>query len=213
MTTVPDVLTVVTRADDVPGPAQGDWTYADYAALPDDGRRYEIIDGVLYMTPAPGFLHQVTVTRIGAFLSIHIEFAGHGTVLVAPFDVELPGHSNLVQPDVLVILKAHMRIIAASRAIGAPDLVVEVASPRTAGYDRRDKQDAYARAGVPEYWIADPIARTVELLVLDGGEYHSLGVFQGQARLPSRIVPELPVPVDQFFAPELPGGAMLPETP
>ena len=78
--------------------------------------------------------------------------------------------------------------------------MIEIASPGTVGYDRRAKQDAYARAGVLEYWIADPNARTIELLQLDQGMYRSLGVFQGQTLLPSRILPGLPVHVAQFFA-------------
>jgi len=106
---------------------------------------------------------------------------------------------NLVQPDVLVVLNANRAIIHPSRVIGVPDLVVKIASPSTATYDRTKKLEAYARAGVPEYWLADPYARIVELLVLDGEAYRSLGVFQGQARLASRVVPGFPVPVDQLF--------------
>src|SRR5438874_840696 len=74
------------------------------------------------------------------------------------------------------------------RILVAPDLVIEVASPSTSTYDRHKKNDAYAHAGVPEYWIVDPVARTVEILLLEGGEYQSLGVFQGKAFLPSKIV-------------------------
>ena len=78
--------------------------------------------------------------------------------------------------------------------------MIEIASPSTAGHDRRTKQDAYARAGVPEYWIADPYARTIEILRLEGGAYRSLGVFEGGDVLPSAELPELPVRVEQFFA-------------
>ena len=107
----------------------------------------------------------------------------------------------VVQPDILIVLKAHSERLTKNRLIGAPDLVIEIASPTTAGYDRREKQDAYANAGVPEYWIVDPTAHTIELLVLESGAtYHSLGIFQGQALLPSRIVPDLPVQVEQLFA-------------
>jgi Uma2 family endonuclease len=199
MTASTDVLPVVMPADHVSGPRQGRWTYADYAAIPDDGNRYEVVDGVLFRTPAPGAAHQSTVVSITAVLFTHVELTERGRVLVAPFDVELlPGF--VVQPDVLVVLHEHLSVITPTRAVGAPDLVVEVVSPSTVGYDRRTKQDAYARAGVPEYWIADPQARTVEVLQLAAGEYGSAGVFQGQAVVPSRIVPALPVPVAQVFA-------------
>ena len=192
-----DVLPVVTVAVPIVGPPQGRWTYADYAALPDDGNRYEIIAGVLYMTPAPGTGHQSISARVVTFLVTHVEFAGLGRVFAAPVDVEL-APDTVVQPDIVVVLSANLHRITPSRIIGAPDLVVEILSPGTAGYDRREKQDAYARAGVGEYWVVDPGAQTVELLTLNKGGYRSHGVFRGQARLPSSAV-TLPVPVERFF--------------
>jgi Uma2 family endonuclease len=192
-----DVLPVVTAAAPLVGPPQGRWTYADYAALPDDGNRYEIIAGVLYTTPAPGAGHQSVSARLVTFLVTHVEFAGLGRVFAAPVDVEL-APDTVVQPDIVVILSANLDRITPSRIIGAPDLVVEILSPGTAGYDRREKQDAYARAGVGEYWIVDPGAQTVELLTLNKGGYRSHGVFRGQARLPSSAV-TLPVPIERFF--------------
>src|ERR1019366_8362101 len=128
----------------------------------------------------------------------HLKQSKLGKVYIAPVDVELHP-KTVVQPDVLVILTAHLERISASRVIGAPDLVVEVASPGTTGFDRRQKQDAYALAGVPEYWIVDPASHTVELLILENGAYHSLGIFQGQHTLPSTVVPDFPVSVEQFF--------------
>ena len=198
MTTV-DVLPVVMPALDVQGPQQGCWTYDDYAAIPDDGKHYEVVDGILYMSPALNVAHQSSAGRFTALLMLHVEFPKLGRVLPTPIDVELaPG--TVVQPDVVVILNANLGIITFSRIIGIPDLVVEVASPSTAGYDRRTKQDAYASAGVREYWIADALAQTVEPLVLEGSAYRSLGVYQGQATLPSRVVAGLTVPVRDFFA-------------
>lgn len=198
MTTL-DILPAVAPAAHVAGPPQGRWTYADYAALPDDGTRYEIIDGVLYRTPAPGTGHQSVSNLIATLLTIHVQFAGLGRVFAAPIDVELaPG--TVVQPDVLVVLNANLGAITPSRIIGAPDLVVEIASPSTAGYDRREKQDAYAQAGVREYWIVDPGAQTVELLTLAGQAYQSQGGYRGQAQVPSQVAQSIPVPVAQFFA-------------
>lgn len=192
-----DTLPVVTVAAPLGGPPQGRWTYADYAALPEDGNRYEIIAGVLYMTPAPETEHQSVSARMVTFLVTHIQFAGLGRVFAAPTDVEL-APDTVVQPDIVVILNANLGIITRSRIIGAPDLVVEILSPGTAGYDRREKQDAYARAGVREYWVVDPAAQTVEVLVLEQGAYRSRGAFRGKARLPSQTAP-LPVPVERFF--------------
>ena len=194
-----DRVSVVAPAVGVVGPTQGQWKYADYAALPEDGNRYEIIQGVLYMAPSPNFYHQETNALFVYYLIAHIKQMGLGWVIPAPFDVEL-GPGNVVQPDILVVLKANQVGIKPGKFVGAPDLVVEIASPGTAGYDRRQKQDAYAKAGVPEYWIADPAAQTIEVLILEQGVYQSRGVFADQALLPSQIVPELPIKVAQFFA-------------
>ncbi len=193
-------INIVKRADYLTGPQQGAWTYAQYATLPDDGHRYEIVDGVLYMSPAPSSWHQKAVVRFNHYLFVHVTSTGVGEVFISPIDVEL-APNNVVQPDVLVILQEHLDRVKDSRIIGNPDLVVEVASPSTAIFDRREKCDLYARAGVPEYWIADPAARTVEMLVLHEGIYHSLGYFEGSDTLPSKIVPAIKaVTVEKFFA-------------
>jgi len=191
-------FSVVTPADWVPGPLQGSWTFDDYAALPDDGHRYEIVNGVLVMAPAPDLGHQSIVLRLSHYLFVHAELAGLGRVFAGPVDVELES-KNVFQPDVVVILNAHLNRMTQKKIVGAPDLVVEVASPSTAAYDRLTKYDVYARAGVTEYWIVKPDSRVVEILVLEDGTYRSLGAFSGKATLPSRVVPDLPVRVEQFF--------------
>ena len=197
MTTI-EKLPMVIPANWVPGPEQGAWTYADYAALPEGGYHYEVVSGVLYMTPAPSWSHQEVVFEIASYLRNHIRTTGLGGVFVAPVDVELAPDA-VFQPDVVVLLKTGRDKLKGNHIVGAPDLVVEVVSPGSATYDRYDKNVSYARTGVPEYWIADPATHTVEVLVLDGIKYSALGVFQGQAILPSRIVPDLNVPVEKFF--------------
>jgi Uma2 family endonuclease len=199
MATTTDELSVVTPADWVPGPPQGSWTYDDYAALPDDGHRYEIVNGVLIMAPAPSPDHQDIVGEIYASLRTHIKLAGRGRVFTAPIDVDL-GPKNVFQPDVVVVLNKHLDRVREKKIVGAPDLVVEVASQSTAAIDRLVKYEVYARTGIPEYWIVKPASRAVEVLTLEGGEYRSPGLFRGEQTLPSRIVPELPVGVEQFFA-------------
>lgn len=198
MTQTFDKLPVVAPANDVPGPEQGLWTYDDYAKLPDDGKRYEIVNGVLYMSPSPSWSHQEIVGEIFSHLRIYLRTTGSGGAFMAPIDVELA--PNVVfQPDVVVLLKANRKRLKERHIVGAPDLTVEIVSPSSETHDRHKKIDAYARAGVPEYWIVDPDARTVEVLVREKGEYQSQGVFRGKATLPSRIVPGLPVQVEQFF--------------
>lgn len=193
-----DTVPMVVTADDVPGAPQGKWTYAAYAAIPDDGHRYEIIKGVLYILPAPNIGHQKSNGRFFHYLLVQVEFAGLGQIFPAPVDVEL-AEDYTVQPDVVVVLNDNTDIITEQRIIGAPDLVVEVGSPGTVGYDRNQKQAAYAQAGVKEYWLADPATRTVEVLALEGNNYRSLGVFQNKALLPSQVIADFPVQVQQFF--------------
>ncbi len=151
------------------------------------------------MTPSPSGAHQDAVGRFYHYLFLRIEATSVGKVRIAPFDVQL-SPDIVVQPDVMVILKQNLDKVASNRVLGAPDLVVEVASPGTATYDRHGKLIAYAQAGVPEYWIADPTARTVEVFVLEGDAYNSVGIFEGNATLPSTIVPGLTTQVEQFFA-------------
>ena len=199
MITPEEELSVVTPGDWVPGPPQGSWTYEDYAALPDDGRRYEIANGVLVMAPVPGTGHQSIAVRIAYYLFPYIDLVGIGKLFTSPVDVEL-GPKNVYQPDLVVVLNAHLERVAEKKIIGAPDLAVEIASPSTAAYDRLTKYEKYAQAGIAEYWIVKPTSRTVEVLVLERGEYRSLGIFSEQATLPSRLIPGLPVRVEQFFA-------------
>jgi len=198
MTTIARLPAVV-PADWVPGPPQGQWTYADYAAIPDDGQIYEVVNGVLYMAPAPSMGHQGISLEISAYLRQFVQMVGLGRVFASPTDVEL-SVGNVVQPDVFVVLNEHLDRMTYSRLIGAPDLVVEILSPGTMRHDLHEKLDAYARTQVPEYWIVIPGERVVELLVLENEVYRSPGVFQGEAILPSRIVPDWSVTVGQFFA-------------
>ncbi len=150
------------------------------------------------MSPSPNGPHQDLTLRLAHYLLMHVEFAGLGKVRIAPFDVELTPE-DVFQPDVLVVLNAHLDRVTTNRVIGAPDLVVEVASRGTAAYDRLTKYDVYARAGVSEYWIVKPETHTVEVLVLESRRYRSLGIFTGNMVLPSRVVPDFPAQVEQLF--------------
>ncbi len=200
MTTTSEHPTVVTPADWVTGPRQGEWTYDAYASLPDDGQRYEIIDGVLlYMAPAPTPPHQKVLGRIYRYFTTYIEDTGLGQVFFAPLDVEI-APKTVVQPDALILLKTGSARVTAKRIQGTPDLAVEISSPSTVGHDRSTKQKAYERAGIREYWFVDPLAHTIEILILKDKTYTSLGVFSGELTLPSLIIPALKeVPAEKFF--------------
>src|SRR5262249_8532771 len=149
-----DNASVVTPANFVPGPKQGDWTYKEYAALPDDGRRFEIMDGVLLTTPSPGSGHQRVDMLLSFYLCLHVNMAGIGKAFSAPLDVELTP-KRVFQPDLFVLLNRSLGKITSTRVVGAPELVIEITSPGTAAYDRLSKHEAYAQAGVEEYWMVD----------------------------------------------------------
>ena len=146
-------------------------TYDDYANMPDD-ERYELIDGELIMAAAPNMTHQGIVTRL-AWQLMPAERSGLGRVFVAPSDVVLSAH-DVVQPDLLFVLRENAHIITDANVQGAPDLVVEILSPSTSRRDWNEKRDLYAKYGVKELWIADPDARIVWVMTLrDDGEYEA----------------------------------------
>ena len=188
--------------DDRAWPAQGRWTYADYLRLPDDGRRYEVIRGHLYVTPAPNFDHQFVIWRFGQTLGRFVDEKGLGIVLSAPFDILLPQDlATPIEPDLVFFRTGHQPRTGDPNFQGVPDLVVEVESPKTRKRDRTIKLEAYREAGVPEYWRADPRARTVTVMAssADGTRYDELGVFGTGDAIRSAVLPGLSIPVDGLF--------------
>ncbi len=171
-------------------PPQGGWTYEAFLQLPDDGNRYEVIDGVLYVAPPPSPQHQGRLFNLTVHLHQDIKERGLGRLFISPVGLLMPG-ATPVQPDAFFLATANPATIDWERHIqGVPDLVIEVASPSTAGYDRRQKQDAYARAAVLEYWIVEPWALTIEILILDPdtATYRSSGIFSGSSQLPTKAL-------------------------
>lgn len=185
---------------DQPWPDQGGWTCADFLRLPDDGVRYEIIDGVLYMTNAPDPDHQYAVVEILSLLHSHINVNQLGVVYTSPIEVHLPGIAQPVQPDVLFIAQDRRNIVKAKFIEGAPDLIVEVTSASTARLDRKVKLDAHERAGVREYWSANPRTRFVEVYSLEQGEYVLRGEYGPGEALISGVVSGLAAMTDVLFA-------------
>lgn len=145
-------------------------TYQDYEALPADGRRYEIHDGELSVTPAPGTRHQRIVGRLYSLLSAHVETRALGEVLLSPVDCIL-ADTLVVQPDLVFVDSDRRALISARGVEGPPTLAVEVLSPSTTLIDRSTKLQLYARHGVPYYWIVDPEARRIEVYRLAEGGY------------------------------------------
>ena len=174
------------------------WTYEDLLALPDDGKRYEIIEGVLHEMPGPNGQHAAAVMNLIMLLAPFVQALG-GAVRTAPIDVFVP-HGTPIQPDVLAILPSGAARLSKRGVEGPPDLVVEVLSPSNRDHDRYTKRALYGVAGVREYWIVDPDARTVEVLTLHRDALHSAGTFSGDARIPSQVLPEAAVAAADVFA-------------
>jgi len=146
------------------------WTYEDYAKLPEDGLRHEIIHGEHFVNPSPSTQHQHVSKRLQYQLYTKIELAGLGVLYDAPIDVQL-SEFDIVQPDIVIILNENVRKITPTKIKVAPHLVVEILSPSTSGNDRTIKKDLYERSGVNEYWIVDPYVQQVEQWILRDGKY------------------------------------------
>ena len=154
-------------------------TWQDVQQLPDDGNRYEAIEGELYVTPAPSTRHQRVSLRLTLILHRMLEEAADGELFYAPIGVEFPATEEGVQPDIVLVTRARRGIIVPEGIRGAPDLVIEILSPSTANRDRGVKRKLYDRQGVSEYWIVDP----------DGGvvEVWTFGTEPGHARFADRL--------------------------
>lgn len=137
------------------------WCYEKWERLPDDGNRYEVIDGVLYMSTAPSFWHQQSVGLLHEYVGIPLRRQGVALVVMAPIGLIMPG-ADPVQPDFMLIRSERRGIIAEDgRVRGVPDLIAEVLSLSHPELDTVVKRAVYARAGVPEYWILRPETRDV----------------------------------------------------
>ena len=149
-------------------------TYEDYCNTPDD-ERYELLDGDLFMTPAPRVRHQRAIRKLSRQLDLFVEEHTLGEIFFSPCDVVL-SDTDVVQPDLLFISNERAHVITEDNVQGAPDLVVEILSPATADRDKTVKRALYAKHGVKEYWIVDTDARTVAVLLLDGAGFAEIGV-------------------------------------
>jgi Uma2 family endonuclease len=157
-----------------PTKLKGKLGYREYRGFPADGRRHEVIDGEHVVNPAPDTYHQTLSRRIQFQLYTQIEQSGLGVVFNAPTDLQL-SDSDIVQPDLIVILREKRTIVTPTKIKGAPDLIVEILSPSSAHLDRVLKKELYRKSAVPEYWLVDPEEHVVEQYVLRDEQYELLG--------------------------------------
>jgi Uma2 family endonuclease len=184
------------------------WTSADLEAFPDDGKRYEIIDGKLYVSRQPHFYHQVTCSTVNGQLFVWNEQAAAGVVSEAPGLIF--AEDDDVAPDIAWI--SHERLRTSLRTDGklhaAPDLVVEVLSPgaRNERRDREAKLRLYSRRGVLEYWIVSWQRREVEVYRRADLALQLVATLLESDTLESPLLPAFACPVRQLFA-NIPLGA------
>lgn len=180
---------VTMTVDELPVLQTGPMTYTDLQALPDDGRRHEIIDGIHIVTPGPIFVHQELVG--GLYRALYAAKPSDYAVLMAPFDVVLDEY-NVMEPDVLVAARADF---TKKNLPTAPSLAVEVLSPSTRRYDLMMKRSRHEEAGTPSYWVIDPDGPTLTAWELVDSRYAEVAsvtgdeAFEATLPFPVRIVP------------------------
>ena len=143
------------------------YTYEDYLNTP-EGERYELIDGELILVASPNEEHQFASIRLGSRMHFYVDEGELGWVFQAPFDIVF-SDSEVVQPDLMFISKERESIRTGANVRGAPDLVVEILSPSSVRRDWNYKRELYAKYGVKEYWIADPVHKMISVMMLRDG--------------------------------------------
>jgi Uma2 family endonuclease len=177
------------RAQKKPLALAAHYTYADFLEW-DESERYEIIDGMAVKMPAPVTSHQIILVEM-LYQIRHFLRTGTAKVFVAPYSVRLRPKQDLsddtvLEPDIIVICDPSR--IDQRGCNGAPDMVVEILSPSTAHYDRGVKLRKYLEAGVREYWIADPDAKSLAKHLLENGAYAATE-YGSAAKVPLSVLP------------------------
>lgn len=173
------------------------YTYEDYEKLP-EGAPYQLIGGELIMTPSPVPYHQIVSWRIGFELGKFVENKKEGIVLCAPLDVYFSEYETY-QPDIIFISKERLNIIGEKKIEGAPDLVIEILSEATAYYDLKHKKKIYEKTGVKEYWIVDPIEKSIEVYenTERGFKLYSSAIESG--KVSSKLLERLEIELEKVF--------------
>lgn len=171
-------------------------TTDDYFKLPETNRRMELIYGSVREPPSPFGDHQTVVFRVAALIDAHARQFDLGRMFISPLDVLLDREAKLVvQPDVLFVAKERLHIVR-GLVTGAPDLVVEVASPATEQHDRTLKLAWYRRYGVRECWLVNPRERRIEVVTCEADTRET---FSGQEQIRSTVLPQLEARADECF--------------
>jgi Uma2 family endonuclease len=177
------------------------FTYREYALLPDDGRRHELIEGDFYVTPAPSTFHQTVSRRLLHALMTQLEDTGIALVFDAPCDVIL-SDTTVVQPDLAIVRLSHREIVSERAIEGPPSVAVEILSPSSKGQDQFLKRSVYAKFNIPEYWIVEPDHGFVtQLRIDDAGAYQQHARLDRASTLTSPEFPEISIALAPIFRP------------
>lgn len=174
-------------------------TVHDYRQTPEPGPRYQLIEGELHMAPTPNRYHQKILLNLAHAFRCHLDREPIGQVFIAPFDVYLTD-INVYQPDLSYFSKQRYSYLTDEGAEGAPDLVAEILSPKTAKFDLGTKKEIYARTGVREYWIIDPEPRLLKRYRLAENAETPVATLDEQAVLTTDLLPGFELPLAQVFA-------------
>ena len=172
------------------------WTAEMVRSLPDDGKRYEVLDGALFVSPAPSALHQRAVARLWAILDEYCRASRVGEAMISPADIEFSQH-RVLQPDVFVVPLNDGRLISSWKEVTSLLLAAEVISPSTERADRGEKRIILQDEEVPEYWIVDLDARIFERWRPD--DDHSEVLREALVWRPVASVPALEIDLDEYF--------------
>jgi Uma2 family endonuclease len=173
-------------------------TVAEYKNLPETGPRYQLIEGDLYMAPAPNRFHQDISRNLEVAFANYLSANPIGVLYNAPFDVYLT-QTDVFQPDLLIVLNENRRILTEAGAEGAPDFVVEILSPKTRHLDLVNKKRIYARVGVKELWIIDPDQKEVAVYRFDQDPAESVAIVGDQEEIASPLLPGLAIGLPEIF--------------
>ena len=176
-------------------------TIADWEAMPDDGNRYEIIEGELFVSCSPGLTHQIVLGNIVFLIRTYLEQNPIGTVVFTP-GLILSEYSGVI-PDLVVFShECASKIISGERLTGPPDLVVEILSPGSENTRRNRvaKLQLYTRHRVPEYWIVDPAAQVLDICRLQGTSLELAVTLKNDDELVTPILPDFSSTTSKVFS-------------
>ncbi len=176
-------------------------TVEDYQLLPETGPRFQLVEGDLYRAPTPNRYHQHISRNLEFILFEWIRQGkgARGELYDAPFDVYLD-EINVFQPDIVYIAPENLGILSDRGCEGAPDLVVEILSPKTRRIDLELKRQVFARQGVKELWIIDPEPRTLDIFELPKSIEKPAHQYGESAEFSSPLLPGLTVRAREIFA-------------